>query len=431
MKYFAGERLPFPALRFNASSASIRDFYPRRGIQKHGPYDALSLGKDKISCVLIYPNNLKHLKKIVADGMLLGNGSFAGFQRWFRLPLEIVHERSMPVETKEELEKILPVLIRDYHPDITILLTASRNPSLYSTAKVLLLGNGIPSQFITAEKIGGHNQAQWVLENIALQMYAKIGGTPWTVAASQKQKSLVIGISRAQDYQRKTVVGFVTLFTSDGDYQFFSSVSPQPVYWEQQDEYRDALIKVIVGAYQEYSRYNGKPDEIIIHLCKRPGRYREVAAAAKAMQQLGENVPYALIHLNSDTNYRLFDTGHPTYVPQPGIKVSLSPSRALLFLDGRVQDYKTREEVRKKRGVPGLLEIVLDNRSTTSTNEFPRLVQQVFEFSRVNWRGFNAQAIPVTLNYAKLIANLIVEVGTDNWNPIASNVSLRDKAWFL
>jgi hypothetical protein len=55
----------------------------------------------------------------------------------------------------------------------------------------------------------------------------------------------------------------------------------------------------------------------------------------------------------------------------------------------------------------------------------------VFEFARVNWRGFNAQAIPATLNYSYLVARLVAEIGAQNWNAIASAGVLRDKAWFL
>jgi len=49
----------------------------------------------------------------------------------------------------------------------------------------------------------------------------------------------------------------------------------------------------------------------------------------------------------------------------------------------------------------------------------------------VNWRGFNAAAIPVTLNYPKLIATIVGEVGADRWNQIIASGKLRDKAWFL
>lgn len=126
----------------------------------------------------------------------------------------------------------------------------------------------------------------------------------------------------------------------------------------------------------------------------------------------------------------MFDTAHPTYVPRPGIRVEITPFTALLFLDGRVPD-RNGEEVRRKRGVPRVLEIYLDRRSTVETREFPRLVQQVFDFAYVNWRGFNAQAVPATLNYSYLVARLVSEIGADNWNAIANTVSLRDKAWFL
>jgi hypothetical protein len=65
------------------------------------------------------------------------------------------------------------------------------------------------------------------------------------------------------------------------------------------------------------------------------------------------------------------------------------------------------------------------------STEFSRLVQQVFAFARVNWRGFNAQAIPATLSYSYLVARLVAEIGAENWSPIASAGKLRDKAWFL
>src|SRR5690606_22117437 len=123
------------------------------------------------------------------------------------------------------------------------------------------------------------------------------------------------------------------------------------------------------------------------------------------------------------------DTADPTYVPETGIKVSLSRNRALLFLDGRPADRTTA--LRRRKGVPRVLEVVMDRRSTLPFDEFPRLVGQVFEFARVNWRGFNAGAVPATLNYSALVARLVAQIGTDRWNAIASAGALRDKAWFL
>ena len=429
-EYFSGEYLQTPRLRFNASSLQAQHSNARQGLRSYGPYDAQRIAKDRIRCAIIYPNNLSQVKTTLVSGLTNGNGQFGGFKSLFRVPLELIQERAIHAESADVVKETVTAILRDHRLDIFVLVTSTRNEVLYQSAKAILLGNGIPSQMIRAETIRNSRGLPWSLENIALQMYAKVGGTPWTVMSSSKRQELVIGVSRALDKARNMVVGFVTLFTHDGDYLLLHSLSPKPATWEKLDEYRNALAQLIVEAYREYSTNQGAPEALVIHLCKRPGKFREVAAVEQAMRTLGQNIPYALLHLNDDTSYRLFDTAHPTYVPRPGIRVDLNHYTALLFLDGRVPE-KTGQEVRRKRGVPRVLEVYLDRRSTIGADEFPRLVQQVFDFAHVNWRGFNAQAIPATLNYSYLVARLVSEIGADNWNAIANAVSLRDKAWFL
>jgi argonaute-like protein implicated in RNA metabolism and viral defense len=429
-EYLSGETLQPPKLRFNASSPQAQHDNARQGLRRYGPYDAQRLAKDRVQCAIIYPRSLSHVKNTIVDGLVKGNGQFAGFRSLFRIPLEFAWERAIETESEGTVKEAVTAINRDHRPDICVLVTSDRNETLYSSAKAILLGIGIPNQVVRAETIRNSRGLPWSLENIALQIYAKTGGTPWTVMSSLGSRELVIGVSRALDRNRNMVVGFITLFTHDGDYQLLYSLAPRPINWENLDEYRDALAQLIVEAYQEYSKHQGAPDKLIIHLCKRPGNFREVAAVEQAMEALGKNLPFALVHLNDDTSYRLFDTDHPTYVPQPGIKVDLNRYTALLFLDGRVPD-GTGQEIRRKRGVPRILEVYLDRRSTIGADECPRLVQQVFDFARVNWRGFNAQAIPATLNYSYLVARLVSEIGANNWNAIASSVSLRDKAWFL
>ncbi len=428
--YLTGEQLPLPKLRFNASSLQAQHEDARQGLKLYGPYDAQRLGKDKIRCTLIYPNHLSREKQTFVSGLINGNSTFSGFQRLFRIPLEFVAQRAIYNENMGEFEREINAALRNDRPDLVAVMTAAKNELIYARVKSRLLGNGIPSQVVTAENIRNSRGLPWTLENIALQIYAKIGGTPWTVMTPYHQKKLVIGVSRAVDRQKNCVVGFITLFTCDGDYQFLYSLAPRPVEWERIDEYREALAGLIVDAYKEYERQQGKPSSLVIHLCKRPGKFREVAAVEQALKIIGGDLPCMLLHLNDDTTYRLFDTAHPTCVPRPGIRVDINPYTALLFLDGRVPD-RTGQETRRKRGVPGVLEVYMDKRSTMPGSEFPRLVQQVFAFARINWRGFNAQAIPATLNYSYLVARLVSEIGTENWSSIVSEGALRDKAWFL
>jgi argonaute-like protein implicated in RNA metabolism and viral defense len=347
-----------------------------------------------------------------------------GFQKLFRIPFSVERELPLPREDEKEVQRAVQDLARQGDVDLALVIVTSQNEVAYRTVKQLLLGIGIPNQVVTIRKLRDEQQVPWVLENVALACYAKIGGTPWVVASNDNRRELVIGISRAQDRTKKVVVGFVTLFTHDGDFLLLHSLAPV-LKWEL-EKYVNGLTKLIIDAYDEYCKIKEEePDAIILHLCKRPGRYREVEAIEQALQQINASVPYALIHLNDDSSYRLFDASHNTCIPQAGLKVELSRRNALLLLDGRTGNKRSR------RGVPRVLDISMDKRSTMPVDEFPRLVRQVYNFARVNWRGFNASAVPVTLNYSYLITRLIVEIGADKWNQAISTCKLSDKAWFL
>ena len=423
MKAFVGELLKPPVLRFDYSSTSARHADPRRGLKTYGPYDSNILGKDSIRAAIIFPSRYTREKDILVNGLLNGLHPFGGFYSLFRVQLVFVKEVQISAEDESEIRYSIQKLASQGDVDIALVLVSAQNPGLYQAIKQELLGNGIPNQVVTVEKLRDARQAPWVLENVALACYAKTGGTPWVVASESDGRELVIGISRAQDHNKRFIVGFVTLFTQDGDFLLLHSLAPI-LEWER-EKYVDGLSKLLIEAYHEYLRLQGPPEAIILHLCKRPGRWREVEAIQRALQQIEAAVPYALIHLNDDSSYRLFDAGHPSYIPQAGLKVELGRRNALLLLDGRINDRRHR------RGVPRVLDISMDKRSSMSADEFPRLVRQIYNFARVNWRGFNARAVPVTLNYSHLIARLIVEIGADRWNQVISMGRLRDKAWFL
>ncbi|HUE83656.1 MAG TPA: Piwi domain-containing protein [Pyrinomonadaceae bacterium] len=301
------------------------------------------------------------------------------------------------------------------------MIIPERAEEAYRQCKTILLSNGVPCQFVTAVKLQNPSQRPWVLGNIALATYAKVGGTPWVVADSAAQQELVMGISRAQERGGKRyVVGFVTLFNQEGDFLLLHSKSPV-VAWE---DYVSGLEELIVDAYHEYENKFGTAETLVIHFHKRPG-YKELEAVNNALNHLGRIMPYALLHLNEFSAFRLFDSAHSSHVPQAGLTVNLSRHRALLLLDGR------QKGKRNRMGVPNVWDIGLDKRSTMELDEFPRLVTQVQRFAKVNWRGFNARSLPVTINYSKLICDQVLDMGAASWNSIIGNGKLRDKAWFL
>jgi hypothetical protein len=50
----------------------------------------------------------------------------------------------------------------------------------------------VPRQFVAAANIQNTSQRVWVLGNIALDSYAKVGGAPWVVADSSGRHELVM-----------------------------------------------------------------------------------------------------------------------------------------------------------------------------------------------------------------------------------------------
>jgi len=413
-----GSIISAPNLRFDYSSTYANHSNPRQGLKQFGPYDSNIFNKSEINAGLIYLKSAKN-KKSLTDGLVKGEGYFEGFHKFFRIPLVFREERSIINAAGKEIKGAIENLLNQ-DLDIVFIIEETIKTPMYKICKTILLANGIPSQVVIDEKLQNPKQRPWILENIALATYAKVGGTPWVIANPISKNQLILGVSRAQDKNKKYLVGFVTLFTHDGDFLLMHSKAPV-IDW---DNYVKGLESLISEAIDEYEKRQGKPEEIIVHFHKRPG-YRELESINNALKNSNSQIPYALLHINEYSNFRLFDTSHRTYIPESGLKVDISKHESILLIDGRIGNE------RKKVGVPRVLDIIMDKRSTLPINNFPDLVKQISDFSRINWRGFNAAAIPVTLNYSKLIARLISEIGVEDWNQIVASGKLRDKSWFL
>jgi len=58
---------------------------------------------------------------------------------------------------------------------------AWEDDSEYSVTKAMLLREGLLSQNVTFELIQSSAQFEWAAANIALAIFAKLGGIPWAV----------------------------------------------------------------------------------------------------------------------------------------------------------------------------------------------------------------------------------------------------------
>jgi len=416
-----GQVLPPVSLRFNSASKHATESRPMTGMRRFGPYDANLFAINEIRCGIVYPRSATRDKEAFVKGLVSGEGSrYPGFKPWFRVALQFdpANEHAIAAEDPQMVQQAAMDLVT-HDCDLVFILVTRRNEEIYRTGKAVLLSNGIPCQYSVTSKLRT-NQKPWILANIALATYAKVGGTPWVVADVSGKNELIMGVSRAQDKNKKHVIGFVTLFNQEGEYLLLHSKTPV-VEWS---EYVRGLRELVIDAYREYLHNYDAPQSLIIHFHKRPG-YKELEAVEGALTKLELSIPYALVHLNEYSGFRLFDTSHRTYVPPTGLRVDISRRHALLLLDGREDDKRNR------MGVPNVWDISLDRRSTMNVEEFPRLLRQIQCFSKVNWRGFNAKSLPITIGYSRLICHLVLDIGLESWNSLIASGRLREKAWFL
>jgi hypothetical protein len=119
----------------------------------------------------------------------------------------------------------------DSPPDAAIVVILDEHAHLpdpmnpYLLSKAVLLVGGVPVQEIrvsTMRKPAG--ALQFILQNIAVALYAKVNGTPWTVDHDLTiSDELVIGMGTAELSgsrfdERKRFVGITTVFRGDGNY---------------------------------------------------------------------------------------------------------------------------------------------------------------------------------------------------------------------
>jgi hypothetical protein len=408
-----------PDLRFNYSLPTSVDKLIRRGLKNSGPYDSNLFQKNRIKTAIIFhpkqEKNVVRLKNAVSGGLSI----FKGFSETFRTNIDFVDFKATDFSLKS-YDSCLNLIVREDF-DLCYIIFDSIDYRMYSQVKTKLLGNGIPCQVINHNKIDvPDNQLQWIIENVALASYAKVGGTPWVIHSVEEKPEIVIGVSRAMDRSRNVIVGFTTVFKHNGDFILFHSKSPV-IGW---DKYQEGLGILIREAIEEYTKREKKPSSVVFHFHKNPG-VREIDVIEKEIKEL--DIEFAMLHLNSYANFRIFDTTHNTCVPLSGLQANLSRHSALLISDGRLETQR-----RPYLGIPSVLEITMNKNSTMEVEEFPRLVSQIYDFAHINWRGFNAKTVPVTINYSYLIARLIANLeSTDSWNSIITNGKLIDKAWFL
>jgi hypothetical protein len=304
----------------------------------------------------------------------------------------------------------------------------------YWRAKSLCLSNGIPFQSILPWRTRQPKEKiDRILGPLALQVYAKLGGTPWAIESSADvDHEIIVGvghyIERESEFQgggQHRFVGVTTFFSAEGSFILASKCRAVPY-----DEYLTALLESLRSSIaqiaEEGTWRNSQTIRLVFHIFK-PLRRDEVEVIDQLVKEFPQyDIRYAFVTISTSQPLVMFaeSSRGELSVPLRSTNLLLSPRESLIQLKGQ------NEIKYSKHGFthPSLIRI----HELSTFQDIHHITQQVLDFTHISWRGFLPTFVPVTIFYANLVAENLQKLSTiPGWNPAAISVQLKRKKWFL
>ena len=438
-----------------------RHAHPWTGLERYGPYSRDSFSKKTPRILVVCPDTqvgrVQQSVKLFRDGITaLAKSAYPnGFSRTLHLVNPDFRTLQVPMLSKnghrpsDAYRRTLEDhLARDTAYDAAIVVTPEgRNRFLpaddpYLHAKALLLLNGIPVQeAVTATLAKSEFDLQYIFRNIAVSLYAKMGGVPWTVDHDLTvDDEIVIGLGTAELSEsrfesRQRHIGITTVFRGDGNY-LLSNLSRECSY----DEYPEVLERSTLEVLEEIKNRNGwRPGDtirVVFHAFK-PFKNVEVSRiVARCLKQVGssQEVKFAFLTVSFDHPFKVIDTASVGKAIKNQVKGRFAPERGLMVqLGSHTRLLCTKGPSLIKRPTTPLPSPLLIHLHRDSTYvDLAYLTEQVLKFTALSWRSIDPAERPVTIYYSELIADLLTRLkAVPGWSPAVLNSKLRTSKWFL
>lgn len=440
---------------------SKNDIWSWRGLNQYGPFDQESFPRREprllVVCTDTAKGSAEQFTRALLDGVS-GGRAYVGMRSVFRLPNIKVsfcvvpwlgsetaspgeayrnaieeHLRSIPAESAAPYDAAI-VVILDEHSG----LAPKRNPYLWS--KALLLQNAIPVQQARYSTV--KDRDAYAFQNISTALYAKMSGTPWTVAQDRTvSDELVIGMGMSEQGgrfgARRRLVGITTVFRGDGNY-LLGYLAEQCDYEHYPEKLRSSTLHVLRRRKQEQGWRPGDTVRIVYHSYQRMRDVDIDRIVAECVAEVGQeqNVEFAFLTVTKDHPYTLLDvnqTGVPASKGSTELKAVFLPERGLIARVGRYERLiTTLGPQQTRRGEPLKRPILVKLHRSSTFKELTYLSEQVLKFSSLSWRTVRPVKLPVTIRYSKHIAEQLAELGdVEYWSPASLNTRLGTSLWFL
>lgn len=411
-----------------------------QGLRQFGPYDMGECPKEP-TVVFIYPRELREQARRLYLSLRDGIGPFKGTMPLLRYPLPaagVVRVDEFTTEGMSEEQSAAAYkhaveawLATGATADIALILHPKTerdnqgNP--YLTSKFPLLHSGIPSQVVTTDLLSKKDVFEWSAATIALAMLAKMGGVPWGVQSYLPQDTVIVGVNRAVVRSAKGGIvrhyGFASTFSHQGVYLGTRLFEPA----DSKHAYLAGLEQALKEALRDWKSDAGEvPANLVVHVRKELSRDEN-----EILEGVLRSAPSSLVRSYAvlkivDAHEALISnpSQKDNQLPPSGVLVRLTGKRGLLQITGLGDESSAGKQVSHPFSVKLLA-------SSAAAPSFEDLSENVLAMAAMNWRALNADAVPVSIKYPQLVAELLGRFHESGFDVSQLPPDLMRRPWFL
>ncbi|HXI00157.1 MAG TPA: Piwi domain-containing protein [Sphingobacteriaceae bacterium] len=403
-----------------------------QGIRNYGPLHKID---KEVLFVFIFEDRFKSFANELYLSLTgkSNPGTFPGFEQMFGVIINTSNVKQIKIEgfsndqllsivdkvkayqEAEPNKKVIGIYIEDYSTDTEDIIASNH----YYFMKYNFIKNNLPLQVVNYRKLSEKNSLKWSTSNVALAMFAKMGGIPWVVKPSNIN-CLILGVGSSHKRNEETgeitkYFAYTVCLDSSGLYKTLEVLADETSETNYLQKLKSNLIKLLKdGRMSDYKT-------CVLHLPFKI-KQNEITAISEAIKQV-DDIEFVAIKVNLDNKYFGYSF-HNTFVPYESSFVKLSRSEYLVWFEGLLYG---KEVVDKRLANPVHIQFLnLGNQKGFDERKY---LQDVLNLSGANWRGFNAKSIPISIYYSQIIAKY--SEAFEKIDGYEENSISNDKPWFL
>lgn len=406
----------------------------RNGITRFGSYqdDPKTLELIPI-CLSSYRDQMAAL----IERLKVGKYKYAGSEKTFSTRL--TYNTILTVQSPEELLNECKRIIAE-HPDWSgntqlarlFLVHAPESgysldneASPYYLVKRYLLEAGIPCQMVDTPTL---QNPDWKDLNLALNVIAKCGVTPWVLPDRIPNTDFFVGLSFTQNRRDglRRLLGYATVFNQFGKWEFYTG-NTDTFSYDEREIFFDQLTQQTLNRLVSQNSLSDRPNISFHYSAKFSLEDRKTIL--QAARKVRPNGTYSFVSINSHHNIRLYDN-------RPETDGSLSRGCYIPFSQkGLFLSTTGYNPYRKAIGTPKPLEISVRVEPPINEKYVPSdlkaLASQILSLTKLNWASTDSICgEPITTKYAGDIAYLtdafLRQTGSFKLHPV-----LERTPWFI